>query len=880
MLIGLYPGFYGGFPAGEPPFVVKIKKELTFRVTFAGGFASMVALAMNGFTSRSVLFSLVTSVALSLAPQTGAQEVDGASAGATETARRQQSVRDAMLKVQEARAAYAAGRYSDAVDLYREALAGIVKAPASEKQVNFIKDSLADALVAKGMDYRKVGRTDEAVDFMKEALELSPGHKFAQRELDKTQDPVRTNPALSPQHVGNVAEVNRLLSLAYGYYDLGDYDKALETFQGVVRIDPYNTAARRGMELVQNRRANYLKSAHDSFRAKALTEVDKSWEEPMPVEEAVAELAATESGSVVRQDAETEDRIAQALKEMVLPSIVFEDAPIKDVVEALQGQISRFEAQGMGAGRKINIISNFGDRESDGYKTVMSRLVSLNLNDISVHDLLNVLDKQVGITHYITPLGVELSFSGRDFGPMVERVYTVPPHFFDTQDAGDEDEEDDDFGSASRVMVKRVNPVVALKEMGVSFPEGANARYDASTRTLTVRNTAFNQEEIEELISMPLETDRAVVLNVIAMEVNETDLNELGFEWMFNFHLGPKALFGSGTKEELFSEVAAVPAVDASIGAPDTVYSATEGLRSGRDVLSSDNMETLISSGKAGLYGERTKAPGIFSFRGIWNSGDVTMIMRGAAQKKGTDIMTNPRIIMSPGRDEQVVFANVKEMFYPETYTEPQIATTSFNMPRSGGFGNNNNNNNNRNETVTVQAVTASPAHPEAFVRFGMTEDAVGGVGSVVQVHNASVAPDGQHVTLALTVTINEFEGFVNWGTPIYTHLMRENDTHSTQIILSENQILKPVFKRRMENTKLTVGSGAVVVIGGLKESRSVRYEDKLPVLGDLPMVGRLFRSEGEEKIRKAFLMFVKVDVVDPTGRNVGTGERPSDLTD
>ena len=76
------------------------------------------------------------------------------------------------------------------------------------------------------------------------------------------------------------------------------------------------------------------------------------------------------------------------------------------------------------------------------------------------------------------------------------------------------------------------------------------------------------------------------------------------------------------------------------------------------------------------------------------------------------------------------------------------------------------------------------------------------------------------------------------------------------------------------------VGSGSVVVIGGLKEYRSVRYEDKLPVLGDLPMVGRLFRSEGEEKIRKAFLMFVKVDVVDPTGRNVGTGERPSDAID
>lgn len=826
---------------------------------------------MNGLTSRTVLFSLVSSVALSLAPQAVAQSTNDASVAAQETARRQQSLRDAMQKVQEARTAYTAGRYSDAVDCYRDALAVIAKAPATEKQVKFIKDSLADALVAKGMDYRKVGRTDEAVEFMNEALELSPGHKFAKHELEKTQDPVRTNPALTPHHVANVEEVNRLLTLGYGYYDLANYDQAVETFDAVLRIDAYNSAAQRGKELAQKRRSGYYKTAYDSFRAKALGEVDKAWEEPAPLEDAVAELAATESGARVRQDAAAEDAIVEALKGMMLTQIAFEDAPVKDVVEALQGQIRRFEGQGQGAGRTINVITSFGDPNSEGFKTVHSRTVSLNLTDISVYDLLNVLDSQLGITHYITPLGVELSFSGRDFGPMVERVYTVPPHFFDTQASGDDDD-DDDFSSSSGVVVKRVNPVVALKEMGVSFPEGANARYDAASRLLTVRNTAYNQEEIEELISMPLETDRAVVLNVIAMEVDEADLNELGFEWMFNFNLGPKALFGAGAKEVLMSDVAALPAVSADVVVPETSFSATEGLRSGHQVLTADNIDNLISSGRANYRGQNQKAPGILSFRGIWNSGDVTMIMRGAAQKKGTDIMTNPRIIMSPGRDEQVVFANVNEMFYPETYAEPQITTMSLNLGRERENG--------RNRTARGQATVAAAAHPETFIRYGLTEDSVGGVGSVVQVHSASVAPDGHHVTLALTVTINEFEGFVNWGTPINSFLMTEDANEATKIVLTENKILKPVFKRRMENTKLTVGSGAVVVIGGLKEARSVRYEDKLPVLGDLPMVGRLFRSEGEEKIRKAFLMFVKVDVVDPTGRNIGTGERPTDVID
>lgn len=66
-----------------------------------------------------------------------------------------------------------------------------------------------------------------------------------------------------------------------------------------------------------------------------------------------------------------------------------------------------------------------------------------------------------------------------------------------------------------------------------------------------------------------------------------------------------------------------------------------------------------------------------------------------------------------------------------------------------------------------------------------------------------------------------------------------------------------------------------MVVIGGLQESKMVRYEDKIPILGDLPLVGRLFRSEGQENTRRALIFFAKVDVVDPTGKNPNTGEAP-----
>lgn len=836
---------------------------------------------MKSSFSRSVLFSLAATAAVAFSPCAFAQ---GDAPSASETARRQMALRDAMQQVQEARHAYTDKKYSTAVEHYRNALAVIPKAPATEKQQAFIKDSLSDALIATAMDYRSVGRTDEALAFLKEAIELSPSNDRARKELLRTEDPVRTNPALTPQHVGNVEEVTRLLELGHGYLALGVYDKAISSFESVLRIDRYNTAAQRGIESARKRQQQYYAAARDSYRAHVLTDADCLWDEEAPQDVAL-NMPAEEQGGVT-ESGETEARIGAAIGEMVMPQVVFDDAPVTDVVEALQAQIRRFETSGAStAGRPVNLIANFGTPDSQGYKDIMSRRVNLNLSDVSLRQVLDALARQLGITYYVTPLGVELSYSGRDFGPMVERIYTVSPHFFDAETGGDDEDDDDDFSSSSsHIVVKRVNPVQALKGMGISFPEGSNARYDASSRQLTVRNTPFNQEEIAGLLSVPIDApNRSVVLNIMAVEVNENDLKELGFEWMVNMNLGSDFLYAAGGPFTT-AALAGWPLGGnplAQQGADRPLGSMTEGLRSGGQAVSADNIERLIATGGVNAFNASNsaaaKAPGILSLRGIWKEGDVAMIMRGLEQKKGADILYNPRLVLTPGAEQQCTFTNVREMFYPETYSEPQIATMNINL------GNRNNGNNNNNRNRNGRSTVATAAHPEEFTRFGMSEDSVGGIGAVVQVHDAQVAQDGQVVTLALTVTLNDFEGFINWGSPIKSVMMTDGDNpEMAYVTLTENHILKPVFKRHMENTKISVAPGSVIVMGGLQEARSVKFEDKLPVLGDLPLVGRLFRSEGSEKVRKAFLFFVKVDLVDPTGRDVLSGDRSAEtaLTD
>jgi general secretion pathway protein D len=64
----------------------------------------------------------------------------------------------------------------------------------------------------------------------------------------------------------------------------------------------------------------------------------------------------------------------------------------------------------------------------------------------------------------------------------------------------------------------------------------------------------------------------------------------------------------------------------------------------------------------------------------------------------------------------------------------------------------------------------------------------------------------------------------------------------------------------------VTVQDGATVVVGGLLQQKIETVDDTVPMLGDLPMVGRLFKSQGLKNTRTAIIMFVNVELVDPTG--------------
>jgi len=69
--------------------------------------------------------------------------------------------------------------------------------------------------------------------------------------------------------------------------------------------------------------------------------------------------------------------------------------------------------------------------------------------------------------------------------------------------------------------------------------------------------------------------------------------------------------------------------------------------------------------------------------------------------------------------------------------------------------------------------------------------------------------------------------------------------------------------------TSVNVWDNQTVVIGGLISSQVQTIKDKVPALGDMPVVGRLFQSQSKTTQKKNLMIFVTATIVDPAGNRV-----------
>lgn len=777
-------------------------------------------------------------------PQSGAPLAD------RELARRGTAVEEAQELLRKGDQAYQNGRFAEAVEAFGGAREMLPDAPVTAELRQAATERYAQASVEHARELSRKGDVAGAKAAVDKVLRegVAPNDPGATAFRNQLDDPIRTNPALDSEHARNVDEVRRLLYTAEGAYDLGKFDEAAETYKKVLRIDSYNSAARRGMERVAAAKTDYQKSAYDHTRSEMLGMVEAAWEtkvNPPDLGPGPDDPGALPGGF-------EQATVGALLDSIIVPKIVLDQATLDEAIDFLRNVARRPDLANPANEAVVNFNVNLGPADSDIARKIRSQKFDLQLSNVPLRHVLKILTDMTQTSFTTDDFAVVITPAGFTSSELVSRTYRVPPDFLTAMSAGASGApaaNDDPFADNSApqgLLTERLSAQEALAKQGVSFPEGASANYNAATNTLRVVNTSTNQDFVSQIVETMTQTEPVMVaVRVTMIRTQQTNLEELGFDWLVNpFGLSANNMFASGgttgntpgrVGTDFISPVGGV-AVDGVPADPNTLVNpglVTNGLRSGDQAIDSNSIDGIL--GTSNRNPSTAVAPGIMALTGLFSDGQVQMIMRGLDQKKGVDIMARPSTVTRSG--QQATVEVLREFIYPTEYEPPEL-------PNSVG----------------QDAGNTSPVTPATPTAFEMKE-----IGIKLEVLPVADS-NKRYVDLTINPSFTDFDGFVNYGSPINSTV--QSVLGGTQVqTVTDNAILMPVFSAQRANTKITVADGATIAIGGLMTESIQNVEDKVPVLGDVPIVGRLFSSKAKKPVTTALVFLVHVELLDPTGR-------------
>jgi general secretion pathway protein D len=727
------------------------------------------------------------------------------------------------------------------------------------------------------------GQYAQGAAVAQEVLEprYNPNYRPAAVFLDRLDQPDYFNKTITPELAAEREQVENLINEAVGYYDSGRYDLAQKRYQQVLVIDKYNAAAFRGMEQVEVGKQRYYDSAYNETRSRMLWQVEKAWERP---KRRFVEARTTDSTALQEERRGTELMIAR-LNSIIIPKIDFRDATIRQAVSFLQQQSRALDAAETGpdGSSGVNIvlklpaagasapppIDEFGEATVAPASSSDAR-ISLTLTNVPLYEALRYVATLAGLKVKVEPFAVSIVPLSEPTDTLEQREFKVPPGFI-TQTGGAEQSAtfagSGPSDSGGPRLATRQGAKEFLESQGVEFPPGASANFIPGSSRLVVRNTAPNLDLIESLVDAAMgEQPTQVEIEAKFVEVSQDNLKELGFDW----NLGPFSIGGSGVYGGGGEGVnGQMPFVYPGTAVPVGVDPVTAGLRSGTGALGVNTLEGLLNPLRA-LTGP---APGIFSIAGVFTNPQFQVVIRALNQKKGVDLMAAPKVTTKSGQKATI---SINRQFpYPQEFEPPQI-------PQSSG-GNQGNSAIILNPLVPGQNIQGAGNDPIVTPSFP-TDFTTRNLGVTLEVE-PQIGPDGYTIDLNLSPEVVDFEGFINYGSPILAPVSIDPLLNpiavalgqlTTNRILTENVINQPIFSTRKVTTNVSIWDGQTVALGGLIREDVQKINDKVPILGDIPLAGALFRSEVEQKIKSNLIVFVTARLMDAAGQLL----RPEDDSD
>ncbi|HEX3626033.1 MAG TPA: hypothetical protein VH280_11475 [Verrucomicrobiae bacterium] len=157
--------------------------------------------------------------------------------------------------------------------------------------------------------------------------------------------------------------------------------------------------------------------------------------------------------------------------------------------------------------------------------------------------------------------------------------------------------------------------------------------------------------------------------------------------------------------------------------------------------------------------------------------------------------------------------------------------------------------------TVQAQAIVANPG--VSAITPSVQQIETGPILDVVP----NVLADGYTINLVLIPSLIEFSGY---QTP---PSLGTFSSAGLNVVLLPTAL--PEFSVREVTTTVNVWDGQTVVLGGLIQDEITETKDQVPVLGDVPIIGKLFQSQSKNDMKKNLMIFVTATMIDPAGNRV-----------
>lgn len=842
------------------------------------------------FSSRWVNLTTLTllAVACGLAR---AQEVsdkesalNAVNAAQTETLRRQEALITAQLYIKEADNLLGKGDYVNALKIYEKSLKELVHAPATATEVTRLNQGAGICyLFLAREEYRKENFSG-AMELAQKSYQHNPENREslalaerASRALNaQKQDTAKAVPEadVKPPRVDppEISDANfqdkqkRVLEFyraSENYFKSEQFDKAEGALRDILRIDPYSATAYHRLREVQNAKHKKLNAARLQAETQSMMDVDDAWRLPLRRDVTVGPPTKRED------DVGTASGRAEILKKLngiKLQKVEFQDTPIMSAITYLitQGReadlpshdgvtiIPAFDRSGSGAAAPAPEAAPpapapGGDGGAAGGATPppspppeplpggSSVTVSLNLQNVTLMQALTFLTRVTTLKLRIDPDAVYIVRGDEIEGRLQTRYFTIAPGLFTSRmeraptggpagggapGGGGGAEGGFTAITAGAATVTGPNVRNVFQEFGIEFPRNTSISYNEALGILIVTHTPDVLDQIEAIILRLNQTPPQVQIEAKFMDVRQDDLEELGFRWAFADVSQQQWTIESG----LGTALPGIP-----IGGPYRGLGnpLTGGVRNSTGVTVSA-LDGLLSGGNGTL--SALGANTLLTITGVLTSPQVQIIIDALSQKRMTNLLSAPRVTTTSGESAKILVT--REFIYPSAFSEPTSASGSTAAGTS----------------ATSSSAVTGPV-PTAF----STRE----VGVILDV-NPRVGPDKYTISLTLAPEVVDFEGFI----PYTSNAVAGGVT----ITFTTPQ---PIFNKRSLTTSVVIWDGQTIVLGGMIRDDTIKINDKVPFLGDLPFVGRFFQSKMEQNTKRNLMIFLSARIVDPAGNPI-----------